>query len=54
MGGNIAPTKTDIAKTFITLLPNRIPIDEGIIKYAKVKTSPTNLGIKEIPIPTTR
>ena len=35
-------------------LANRIAIDAGRIKNAKVKTSPTNLVVNEIPIPTVK
>ena len=44
IGGKIAPTIIEIINTLITLLPSIMPIDEGIIKYANVKTSPTNSG----------
>ena len=46
IGGRIAPTIIDIKNTLITLFPIIIPIVEGIIRYAKVNTSPTNLVIK--------
>jgi hypothetical protein len=38
--------------TFLTFAETKIPIEEGIIKYAKTKTSPTYLVVKDIPIPT--
>ena len=52
MGGIIAPTKTAIIKTWDIFRPIKIPIDDGIIKKAKANTSPTNLVVKEIPVPT--
>ena len=51
-GGITAPTKVVIIKTLIIFLPRSIPIEEGMIKNAKAKTSPTNLVVIDIPIPT--
>ena len=52
-GGITAPTITAIRNTCHTFLDNKMPIEEGIIRYAKVNTSPTNLVVNDIPIPTT-
>ena len=46
--------KIETKNTCDIFFPIKIPIDEGIIKYAKTKTSPTNLVVKEIPIPTNK
>ena len=54
MGGIIAPIKTETKKTCDIFLPINIPIEEGIIKNAKTKTSPTNRVVSDIPIPTKR
>ena len=41
-------------KTFVILFASRIDIEAGRIRNANVKTSPTNLVVSEIPIPTVR
>lgn len=53
-GGIIAPTRTETRNTCDIFLPIKIPMVEGRIKYANTKTSPTNLVVREIPIPTKR
>ena len=53
-GGTIAPTKIAIKNTRDTLFASNIPIEAGKIRKAKVKTSPTNLVVSEIPTPTVR
>ena len=53
IGGTTAPITTEIKKTFLTLDASSNPIEDGMIKNAKAKTSPTNLVVSEIPVPTT-
>lgn len=53
IGGTIAPISTDIKNTFLTFEARSNPMEDGIIKYAKANTSPTNRVVREIPVPTT-
>ena len=54
IGGTIAPMRIEKKKTFDIRLAISKAVEAWRIKKAKVKTSPTNRVVREIPIPTIR
>ena len=54
IGGTAAPMIIEYKNTFTTLLASNNAVEAGIIKKAKVKTSPTNLVVSDIPTPTVK